>query len=357
VVADRTLRDEYQMSLLESEIATMKYVKFNTEIPIPDVYAYTLDNKNSLRTPYILMECVHGKPYPYPFEERGVMTNNEIIKVHSELTVVTAKLASLQFAKIGMLRWDTTKPDGVSVGSIVDRKGRAYRPFEDSRAFFKTRARIAYETEQDADVSEDHIKTVLLHRQAASHAADPRFLNGLFPLKHNDLHWQNVLFNAKCEVVGIIDWEWAHTVPVESFTLLPFNLASYVKPKCSHRHSTSKICLFNYFVRCCLIPQWSKRKGLGSGRLQQVWTVTIGQMHAKLMSAVSMTWWLHSCQTTHRLAQTVTAPDSCQPCRKRNLYLACSDELGTKAGVWVALYIDSGLLQRCPLVRAGSRFS
>lgn len=40
-----------------------------------------------------------------------------------------------------------------------------------------------------------------------------------------------MLFDAQRRLVGIIDWEWAHTVPVESALILPFNLAGDVKPK------------------------------------------------------------------------------------------------------------------------------
>jgi aminoglycoside phosphotransferase (APT) family kinase protein len=234
VIADKALREQYQRNLLESEIATMVYIKRKTKIPVPEIYTYALDRKSTLGTPYIIMECINGRPYPHPFDERNVMTDNDIIKVHNELVSATAQLASLSFDKIGMLRFDKSEPDGIRIDSIVDRKGRSYGPFSNSKEFFVTRARIVHDGEKNAKASMDQLETALLHMQAAQHAAHPDFMKGPFPIKHNDLHWQNVLFNSKCESVGIIDWEWAHTVPVESCTVLPFNLASYVRPKCAH---------------------------------------------------------------------------------------------------------------------------
>lgn len=49
---------------MESEIATMTYVRKNTQIPIPKVFGYNSRlAENPVNFPYILMECMKGNVY------------------------------------------------------------------------------------------------------------------------------------------------------------------------------------------------------------------------------------------------------------------------------------------------------
>ncbi|KAF7504664.1 hypothetical protein GJ744_002018 [Endocarpon pusillum] len=219
--------EDVTLPLLESEVATMKYIKSRTRIPVPEVYAYDLDKNNVLGTPYILMECIDGLPYPYPFTERKVMTDKDIQKVHDELLKITTQLAGLGFDKIGMLQFDKTKPDGVVIGPIIDFKYRVYGPFTTSREYYAARMKLVHDDEGRKKMPADERVTPLLQTQAAPHAACAELLQGPFPLKHADMHWQNVLFNSRCEIVGVIDWERSQTVPHESATVIPFNLGEY----------------------------------------------------------------------------------------------------------------------------------
>lgn len=49
-----------ELFVMESEIATMKYIANSTEIPIPKVYAYSCTAKNHVKTPFLLMQCIQG---------------------------------------------------------------------------------------------------------------------------------------------------------------------------------------------------------------------------------------------------------------------------------------------------------
>jgi hypothetical protein len=119
VKADKALREQYQGIHLESETATMIYIKRKTKMPVPDIYTYALDRKNTLGTPCIMMECINGRPFPPLFDQREGMSDNDIHKVHNELVSATAQLASLSLDKIGMLRFDKCEPDGIRTGSIL----------------------------------------------------------------------------------------------------------------------------------------------------------------------------------------------------------------------------------------------
>uniref|UniRef100_A0A8H7NPL4 Aminoglycoside phosphotransferase domain-containing protein n=1 Tax=Bionectria ochroleuca TaxID=29856 RepID=A0A8H7NPL4_BIOOC len=38
-----------------------------------------------------------------------------------------------------------------------------------------------------------------------------------YPIVHPDFLWHNILLNDSYEIVGIIDWEFARTAPIEGF--------------------------------------------------------------------------------------------------------------------------------------------
>lgn len=55
------IKEKHEM---ESEIATMTYVREHTQIPIPHVFGYNLRlAENPVNFPYILMECLKGNVY------------------------------------------------------------------------------------------------------------------------------------------------------------------------------------------------------------------------------------------------------------------------------------------------------
>ena len=66
--------------------------------------------------------------------------------------------------------------------------------------------------------------------EVAAYVGVESFRNGPFILQHVDLHWQKMLLDEECTVVGVIDWEWAQTVPLDSLQLLSFNFASKMLP-------------------------------------------------------------------------------------------------------------------------------
>jgi aminoglycoside phosphotransferase (APT) family kinase protein len=47
--------------VLHSEVATMKFLKRKTTIPVPTVFAYDSSYDNAVGQPYILMEAMTGK--------------------------------------------------------------------------------------------------------------------------------------------------------------------------------------------------------------------------------------------------------------------------------------------------------
>lgn len=113
-------------------------------MPLPEIYACDLDPANAQGTPYILMGYISGKSYPHPFDQRGVITESDILKVHCQLVRISAELNSSCLDVIGQLRETNSfaDDDEASCGPIVDRQDRTYGPFESSTDSFVERVRI-----------------------------------------------------------------------------------------------------------------------------------------------------------------------------------------------------------------------
>ena len=235
-MADSTQRNANQRLLFESEVATMHFVREKTQIPVPKVYAYDCTYSNVLGTPYIFMEYIAGKPYPFPFSGQRLIRDEDLSIIHAQLTEFSWQLFKHPFNAIGQIRRAPGGGTDVVVGPIIDRKDRSYGPFMSSRTFYEKRAEkvLEYEENQFSAVTdpnaESSIESAALHVLAAKHAGKESFDTGPFILQHADMHWQNLLFDEDCRIVGVIDWEWAQTVPVDSFNMLPWNFASKMLP-------------------------------------------------------------------------------------------------------------------------------
>ena len=235
-VTDSAQRNANQRLLFESEVATMQFVKEKTQIPVPKIYASDSTYSNALGTPFILMEYISGKPYPFPFNGQRPIKDEELVKIHAQMTNFSWQLFKHPFNAIGQLRRASGEGTGMVVGPIIDRKDRVYGPFVSSKAFYAKRAGIVHEFEKQRKSAgtesavKGSVESSALHVVAAEHAGKECFDTGPFILQHADMHWQNLLFDEECTIVGVIDWEWAQTVPVDSFNLLPWNFASKMLP-------------------------------------------------------------------------------------------------------------------------------
>jgi hypothetical protein len=58
-----------------------------------------------------------------------------------------------------------------------------------------------------------------LNVQAVPLAVVSRLDEGPFLLHHPDLSQSNIIVDEEFKIVGLVDWSWASTVPVQSFTM------------------------------------------------------------------------------------------------------------------------------------------
>jgi len=91
---------DYSPKRMESEIATMKYIRERTTIPIPDVYAYNFNSDNPIGVPYMLMNKLPGERLC----DKWCCLNDELKrKVLGQVVKVLIELSTHRFPKLAPL--------------------------------------------------------------------------------------------------------------------------------------------------------------------------------------------------------------------------------------------------------------
>ncbi|KAG8406148.1 hypothetical protein J3458_021475 [Metarhizium acridum] len=113
---------EKRLLEMESELATMEFVRQNTDIPIPKVYAYDRDEQNAVGCLFSMIEYVHGNTaeevsqsypgnqerIPEPFRE----------KILTPIANIMTQLASVRLPKIGSIFRDAA--GSFVVGPLIE---------------------------------------------------------------------------------------------------------------------------------------------------------------------------------------------------------------------------------------------
>ncbi|KAH8730587.1 hypothetical protein GQ44DRAFT_756462 [Phaeosphaeriaceae sp. PMI808] len=102
--------------LLASEAATLKYIRKNSSIPVPDIFHYSPTRSNEIGVPYILMSKARGFPLSTRIWQthadrvpntsanpRRRFTNEEKEKIMKQLGAIVSQLSRLRLDKIGSL--------------------------------------------------------------------------------------------------------------------------------------------------------------------------------------------------------------------------------------------------------------
>ncbi|TVY40200.1 hypothetical protein LOCC1_G006692 [Lachnellula occidentalis] len=101
--------------LLESEVATMKYVKLNSSIPVPQVFDHSCTGSNTIGIPFILMSKAPGyalSQFSWNARLEGMVSSRKPLpclerankeKIMKQLGVISSQLLNLRFDKMGSL--------------------------------------------------------------------------------------------------------------------------------------------------------------------------------------------------------------------------------------------------------------
>jgi aminoglycoside phosphotransferase (APT) family kinase protein len=215
----------YTTAKLNSAVATMRYIKSNSSIPVPTIYAHESQNITpGLGSGYIMMEFTPGNEIDC---SPGSLSTEDATQVYLQLALVVSKLSRLRLRQIGPI-YET--PSGeFYVGQFVDKQGESFGPFTTAVDFFKfkvdgIRNRYNEWLQTQSDVDKERAYSVIsLYEKVASHLSDHDY--GSFPLAHGDLGTHNIRFQrdscGKLQLSGVLDWDAAHASAWPDFGQYP----------------------------------------------------------------------------------------------------------------------------------------
>ncbi|KAI1390703.1 uncharacterized protein F4822DRAFT_441988 [Hypoxylon trugodes] len=199
---------------LESQVATMRLVARITWA-VPEVYDYDATDQNAIGAPYICMSFVSGTPvsevwFKYPEGwEREIFRFN----ILRTLTEVMAQFSKLSFDRIGSVVWNGTKftasrpcydwkenEDG-TVGIVSS------GPFDSVQDYLKANSK-----ESTGDEVWNAAETAIMV-SAMRHSPILNSSTEGFVLSPPDFDSQNIMVDQCGNVIAIIDWDLAQTLP------------------------------------------------------------------------------------------------------------------------------------------------
>ncbi|KAL8710532.1 MAG: hypothetical protein Q9220_004965 [cf. Caloplaca sp. 1 TL-2023] len=275
---DWKVSNETNSLLLASEAATLKYVKLNSTIPVPEVFAYSDTADNPIGVPYILMSKAVGTPLghlwrlrlPSPEEPEKQRT-----KVLSQLGSITWQLSRLRFASAGSLfeedgrflvkqclsagllmnQRDTLKsvprgPFATELDYYVAhvealRQHARFLPLYPHCLFALLPARSQYGTAQEYHLARrrrNDFAALMYKMESSQNMVDLTIAANMLPdmlrrwlhrnkeegsshkgfsLHHPDLTINNIFVDKDYNITGIIDWTFCSAVPLPVLLMLP----------------------------------------------------------------------------------------------------------------------------------------
>ncbi|KAJ6022354.1 hypothetical protein N7499_002882 [Penicillium canescens] len=212
--------------IMGTEYNTILLVKQKTKIPVPNVHAVELDTENIVKAQFMLMDCLRGNV--------GIDLSMEVPSfykrcVFSKMAEIQINLSRVQLPRIGTIL--RQNEDGsFDQGPIPGIGG----PFETATEFFR-----AWAAKVEFGLSEAKLREAAgsladeLSFSASSFISSVKTLagnlsvqdKGPFPLCHGDFGHNNMVFDDKYNLLGVIDWEAAYAGPWELFGEFPLTLS------------------------------------------------------------------------------------------------------------------------------------
>ena len=216
---------------LASEAFTMRLIRRETTVPVPEVFAFDASLENELGCPFILMELIHGKPLHEVWFVQGVsQAIREQIRIRSLQGIAEAmtQLNALAFDQGGSLLFDPKgNVAGIGTSNVVDLEKQLANmrstdydntmafcqrgPFTNPRSYLLSLLDARQGKGERCEVEQGAHKLLRLFIEWS--ITDKSTEEKPFVLAHADLDNQNILVNNDGSLAGIIDWDWIGAVP------------------------------------------------------------------------------------------------------------------------------------------------
>ncbi|KID81986.1 Protein kinase-like domain protein [Metarhizium guizhouense ARSEF 977] len=218
---------EKRLLSMQSELATMEFVRQNTDIPIPKIYAHELNEQNAVGCPFFMMEYVHGNTaeevsQSYPGNREGIP---ELFreKFWRQIANIMTQLASVRLPRIGSIVRDAA--GSFVAGPLIETGSGPY----DSAAEFYADYPLALgnslaEREGPVD-GQGEVIQAFCSLAASFPPPAARAERGSaedFGLANYDLNPNNILVDGEFNVLAVIDWDSVVSVPDAALYRFPY---------------------------------------------------------------------------------------------------------------------------------------
>lgn len=225
--------DELSASALACEANTMRLLKRQTSIPLPDVLDFSSQIENPLRCPYIVMTFIDGVSlYDVWFGHRLATASTEATisrrrtRALDGIASAMAQLSQFSFRAGGQLIFDddgqplsdTGPTRQVGNRAMLDRWFKHRDPSDDpiyveQPVFSDPKAYYTFMLDNHPEQNPISRGLALLLRQLITWIPESSGIDHPFVLAHPDFDIQNFLVSAEGELKGIIDWDGVAAVP------------------------------------------------------------------------------------------------------------------------------------------------
>ncbi|KAF1962556.1 kinase-like protein [Byssothecium circinans] len=216
---------------VSGEVATIKYIREQTTVPIPDIVAWDADNRNELGFEWMLMDMCDGTPIRKKWRKMTWEKKEAVIR---QLARFQAELFGKRFEGIGNIYFSPSEP--MFTGLLHRQPAISQTSFDISRIvsmdFFLGDLikydipRGPFKTSYDwlhTRLQLDEIKEAEAAKEVANQLLD--LLPALFPptnslsseptvLFHDDMSSHNILVTDAGDLTAVIDWEFVSTLPL-----------------------------------------------------------------------------------------------------------------------------------------------
>ncbi|OKL57625.1 hypothetical protein UA08_07313 [Talaromyces atroroseus] len=219
----------------ENEAATLSWISQHTSIPVPSVICYDTTTNNPLNREYIVLTRSPGVTLSDVYDS---LTQEQLDDICRQLLKFLAEIHQHSFAQIGGLMHSPTNPENIISGPILDEHfwftpdvKRYFTTTDETFETLNIRGPFTSYTNFTIALMEKYIHAASVQKDLTfmrQHLPRLRAFCNILPtfaaqldrtrirLAHKDLHFANMLYDPSSNrITGILDWEFASTVPFQ----------------------------------------------------------------------------------------------------------------------------------------------
>ena len=262
---DNDTEDEVEKAM-RSEVATMHLVQEKTSIPVATVFGYGTKQENLFGYPYMFMSVLPGRHLKSNFGSS--VPKKHQAKVAEQFAQILHQLNTrMTFDMIGRIWCGESGNEAPSITSFntIGACGDEIvtypiGPFSTSLEYFYAlrqheNAAVRAGIQQGIlgqDDEETWYTACRVFEQSLSPLVLMERMSGPYPLKHMDLHYNNILLDDDFNITGVVDWTGSQTVPRES---LPVGV-EFITPPGAPAELVANKAAFGNLVR----KAWKKKE-------------------------------------------------------------------------------------------------